>query len=88
MPDVRVLLPATITTPQPPREIACEAADVQEALREVAAQAPRYAQRLFYKDRLLVGVLVNGRHIPPGEALVRRLADGDRVEVLPPVAGG
>ena len=88
MPDVCVLLPATITTPQPPCEIACEAADVREALREVAARAPRYAQRLFFKDRLLVGVLVNGRHIPPGEALATRLAAGDRVEVMPPVAGG
>ena len=88
MPDVRVLLPATITTPQPPYEIDCEAADVMEALHEVAARAPRYAQRLFFKDRLLVGVLVNGRHIPPSETLGTRLADGDRVEVMPPVAGG
>ena len=88
MPQVRVLLPASITTPQPPCEIACQAGDVRQALREVAARAPRYAQRLFFKDRLLVGVLVNGRHIPPSESLGTRLADGDRVEVVPPVAGG
>jgi molybdopterin converting factor small subunit len=88
MPDVRVMLPASITTPQPASEIACTAVDVGGALRAAAAQAPRYAQRIFYKERLLVGVVVNGRHVPPGEALGRRLADGDRIEVMPPVAGG
>jgi molybdopterin converting factor small subunit len=88
MADVRVTLPATVTSPQPPYEIDCAAADVREALLQVAARAPRYEQRLFYKDRLLVGVLVNGRHLAPAEALTHTLADGDRVEVMPPVAGG
>ena len=88
MAEVRVTLPTTITGPEPAYEVTCQATDVREALRAVAAQAPRYAQRLFFKDRLLVGVVVNGRHIPPREALTTRLADGDRVEVMPPVAGG
>ena len=88
MPEVRVKLPATITTPHPPHETTCVASDVREALRAVAAGSPRYAQRLFFNDRLLVGVLVNGRHVPPSEALTTRLADGDQVEVMPPVAGG
>jgi molybdopterin converting factor small subunit len=87
MPDVRVIIPATLTGSQPD-EMACRAADVREALQQVAARAPRLEQRLFYKGRLLVGVLVNDAHIPPAEALARRLGDGDRVEVVPPVAGG
>ena len=66
----------------------CEAGTVAEALRATVAQAPRYAQRVFYGDRLLVSVLVNGRHVAPAAALATRLAAGDLVEVMPPVAGG
>ena len=88
MADVHVTLPVAITSPEPPWELECSADDVGGALRAAAAQAPRFAQRLFFKDRLLVGVIVNGRHVPPRGALAHRLADGDRVEVLPPVAGG
>lgn len=88
MADVRVTLPSSITSPEPPYQAACEAADVREALREVVARAPRYAQRLFLNDRLLVSVLVNGQAVAAADALRRPLADGDRIEVLPPVAGG
>jgi molybdopterin converting factor small subunit len=88
MSQVRVVLPATITAPQPPYEAILEGADVREVLRAVAAQMPQFAQRLFINERLHVAVLVNDRHIPPAEALATRLADGDRVEVMVPVAGG
>ncbi len=88
MAAVSVTLPSSITSPQPRYEADIEAADVGEALRLVAARAPRFAQRLFYKDRLLVTVLVNGRLLPPADALARPLSDGDRIDVMPPVAGG
>ena len=86
--EVVVALPGTLTSPQPPLELRCRAADVRQALLAAAAQAPHLQQRLFYKDRLLVGVTVNGRHVPAREAQTLPLADGDRVDVLPPVAGG
>ena len=88
MPSVHVSLPAALTSPEPPLVIDCEAATVVEALRAAVAQAPRFAQRVFFNDRLLVSVVVNGRHLSPTAARATSLAAGDRVEVMPPVAGG
>jgi molybdopterin converting factor small subunit len=88
VPAITVGLPAALTAPEPARDVTCNAATVVEALREVVAQSPRYEQRLFYGDRLLVVVCLNGRHLPPGQVGETTLATGDRVDVLPPVAGG
>ena len=88
MPSVHVSLPAALTSPEPPTVLACEAGTVAEALRAAVAQAPLYAQRIFYGDTLLVSIMVNGRHVAPAAALATTLAAGDRVEVMPPVAGG
>jgi molybdopterin converting factor small subunit len=88
LPEITVGLPAALTAPEPARDVACNATTVVEALREVVAQSPRYEQRLFYGDRLLVVVCLNGRHLPPGQVRETTLATGDRVDVLPPVAGG
>ena len=85
---VMVGLPAALTSPDPARDIPCEAATVGEALRAAVSQAPRYAARIFYGRRLLVAVTLNGRLLPPDAALDTPLSDGDRVEVMLPVAGG
>ncbi len=52
------------------------------------AQAPHLEQRIFYGDRLLVVVTLNGRHLPPAQVKVTKLAAGDRLDILMPVAGG
>jgi len=83
-----VHLPASLTSPDPAHDVACEAATVGEALLAVVARAPRYEQRIFYGDRLLVTVALNGRHLPPAEVRATPVAPGDRIDVLPPVAGG
>ena len=88
MPSVQVTLPAALTSPEPPVILACEAGTVAEALRAAVAQAPRYAQRIFFNDRLLVSVVLNGRHLAPAAAPSTRLGEGDRLDVVPPVAGG
>ena len=88
MPSVQVTLPAALTSPEPAVVLDCDAGTVAEALRAAVAQAPRYAQRIFFKDRLLVSIVLNGRHLAPAAALATTLAAGDRVEVMPPVAGG
>ena len=88
MPSVHVSLPAALTSPEPPVVLHCEADTVAEALRAAAAQAPRFAQHIFFKDRLLVSVVLNGRHLEPAMAQTTRLVAGDRLEVMPPVAGG
>jgi molybdopterin converting factor small subunit len=61
---------------------------VGEALEEVVRQAPHYGPRIFYGDRLLVVITLNGRHVPPSGAKGAELSEGDRVDVLLPVAGG
>ncbi|MBE3032583.1 MAG: MoaD/ThiS family protein [Actinobacteria bacterium] len=81
-------LPAALTSPEPAVVLDCDVDTVAEALRAAVAQAPRFAQRIFFKDRLLVSVVLNGRHLAPAAALTTALAAGDRVEVMPPVAGG
>jgi len=88
VPAITVGLPAALTAPQPPRDYACDATTVGDALRDVVAQSPQYAQRIFYGERLLVVVTLNGRHVAPGEVQATQLAEGDRVDVLLPVAGG
>ena len=88
MPSVQVTLPVALTSPEPPVVLDCDAGTVGEALRAAVAQAPRYAQRVFFNDRLLVGIVLNGRHLAPSAAAETVLAAGDRLEVMPPVAGG
>ena len=88
MPNVQVTLPAALTSPEPAVVLDCDAGTVAEALRAAVAQAPRFAQRVFFKDRLLVSVVLNGRHLAPAAAQNTPLAAGDRLEVMPPVAGG
>jgi molybdopterin converting factor small subunit len=87
-PAVIVSLPAALTSPEAPLELAVEAGTVGDALRAVAMQAPRFAQRLFYKGRPLVTVVLNGRHLPPSGALATETTAGDRIQLMPPVAGG
>ena len=88
MPAITVHLPASVTAPEPARDVACEAATVGDALLAVVAQTPRFERYIFYGDRLLVTVALNGRHLPPAEVKATLVAAGDRVDVLPPVAGG
>ncbi|HSL95836.1 MAG TPA: MoaD/ThiS family protein [Thermoleophilia bacterium] len=85
---VRVALPASLTAPEPAEEVGCEAATVRELLAAVAAARPGLAGRLLYEGRPLVTVAVNGTVLPAQTAMARALADGDRVELVPPVAGG
>jgi len=88
MPAITVHLSAALTAPDAAHEITCEAATVKDALLAVVARAPQYEQRIFYGDRLLVTVSLNGRHLAPAEAASTALSHGDRIDVVPPIAGG
>jgi molybdopterin converting factor small subunit len=86
--NVLISLPATLTSPEPPATVECEGGTVSEALRDLAARTPRYGQRVFYNDRLLVSVVLNGAHLSPIVAQGTELHDGDHLELVTPVAGG
>jgi len=88
MPAVRVSLPAPLTSPDPPAILYCEAGTVAEALQAVKAQVPRFGERIFFGERLLVTVALNGRQLAPRAALATTLAADDVLEIVPPVAGG
>ena len=88
MPGITIGLPASLTAPDPAQEHEVQAGTVGEALRTLVAQHPRFEQRVFYRDRLLVVVALNGRPLPPGGVLGTELSAGDRLDVLKPVAGG
>jgi molybdopterin converting factor small subunit len=88
VPAITIGLPTSLTAPDPARDHSLEAATVGAALRELVAQTPQYEQRVFYRDRLLVTVTLNGRSLPPGEVLETALSPGDRLDILLPVAGG
>ena len=88
MATIRISVPSTLTAPAAPVEIACEATTVGEALERLTEERPELRDRVAYGRRLLVGVLVNGRMVAPSAARGTGLAEGDRVELVPPVAGG
>ena len=88
MPSVRISLPATLTSPEAAVIVECDGATVAEALRDLAVRSPRYGQRIFYGDRLLVSVVLNGTHLSPMTAKDTELHDGDLLELVTPVAGG
>lgn len=84
---VTVALPATLTAPEPAMEIPCEAATVGDALLAVA-QLPAVGKRVLFEEHVLVHVLLNGASLPASEAPGTRLRSGDRLDLLPPIAGG
>ncbi len=88
MASIRVSLPAILTSPEPPSTVECEGATVNEALRDLVTRSPRYSPRVFYNDRLLVSVVLNGAHLSPIAAKDTLLSDGDLLELVTPVAGG
>jgi molybdopterin converting factor small subunit len=68
--------------------VACDAGTVGEALRQLVERRPQQASRVFYGERLLVVVTLNGRHLQPATVLDMGLVEGDRIDLLLPVAGG
>lgn len=85
---MRVLLPALLTAPDPAEELDVEAATVRDLLEAVAAARRPLASRLLYEGRPLVTVILNGAVLAPQVAMTTTLDEGDRVELMPPVAGG
>jgi molybdopterin converting factor small subunit len=85
---VTVHLPASLTAPEPAGDIELEATTVRDAVAQVVARQPQFAGRILYDERPLVSFVLNGRLLRPSEAMRTGLAHGDRLEFVPPVAGG
>ena len=88
MATIRISLPATLTSPEAPTTLECVGGTVGEALRDLTTRSPRFSRRVFYNDRLLVSVVLNGAHLSPAAAQDTGLHDGDLLELVTPVAGG
>jgi molybdopterin converting factor small subunit len=84
-----VKLPVGMTTAAGGRQIECEAATAGEALDLAIAAEPRLRPRLYREDgRMWAGVFLNARNINALNGLESALADGDTLQIVPPISGG
>ena len=72
-------------------DLQVDASTVQEVLQKLDALFP--GLKAFILDessglRRYVNVFVNGKDIRSGEGMTTKLKDGDRVHIIPAVAGG
>ena len=88
MPSVTVRLPPAFLGAHQESTAVCDADTVGAALRQLVERRPQHASRIFYGERLLVVVTLNGKHLAPTKVLGTELAEGDRIDLLLPVAGG
>ena len=72
-------------------EVEVDASTVEEALMKLDGVFPGLRSFLINENRVLrryVNIFVNRNDIRSGEGLGTRLKDGDRVHIIPAIAGG
>ena len=96
--SLRIPLQVTVTIPAALRpytqnrsEVDVDASTVEELLLKLDNIFP--GLRAFIVDesrgvRRYVNIFVNAQHIRSGEGLMTKLKDGDRVHIVPAIAGG
>ena len=88
MARVTVVLPVGITYPEQQSEMVLDAATVGDTLAAVIKAQPRLEARIFGQGKLIIALVLNGELMRPADALATPVADGDRLSLVPPVAGG
>jgi sulfur-carrier protein len=84
-----VKLPVGMTTADGRREVECRGATVREVIDQAISVEPRMRLRIFREDgRMYAGVFLNGRNINAFAGMDSPISDGDKLTVLPPIAGG
>jgi MoaD family protein len=84
-----VRLPVGMQTADGRREVECHGATVGEVIDQAIAVEPRMRPRIFRDDgRMYAGVFINGRNINAFKGMDTPVSDGDKLSVLPPIAGG
>jgi sulfur-carrier protein len=87
--EVTMKLPIGLTYPDPQKELECEGATVAEALADVIAKEPRLKERMYNDDgKMIVGVFVNQQNVRMLQGMETALNDGDKLRIMPPIAGG
>ena len=72
-------------------ELVVNAGHVESALAEAARHHPKLGAQLFTEDGRVRGfilVFVNGRNIKHLQQQQTQLTDGDRISLVPAIAGG
>ena len=84
-----VKLPVGMTTADGRREVECRGDTVREVIDQAISAEPRMRLRIFREDgRMYAGVFLNGRNINAFAGMDSPVSDGDKLTVLPPIAGG
>ena len=84
-----VKLPVGMTTADGRKDVACDGATVREVIEQAIAVEPRMRARIFREDgRQYAGIFLNGRNISALQGMDTPVADGDKLNVLPPLSGG
>ncbi len=88
MASVTLRLSRVLTSPEPEMEVACRGATVGEVIADAMDRDRRLARSLLECDSLTAGVFLNGRNVDYLTGVSTPVGDGDRLLLLPPLAGG